>query len=175
MFRAGQVVEAQVLAVDAEKRRIKLSIKQLVSTGLGEYLEEHKQGDVVSGRVVEQSPESAVIELGDGIRANCRLAAAAAPSAENKSSPAAAQSHCLRRLYSPSAAFFVGDARLDEAHNQAVLVAEKLHHLRGGGSGRPSNPLLSPTQLQMGKKEAADDACQRRGQNIMDDLGQQAL
>ncbi len=89
VLRAGQIVKAQVLAVDAEKRQIKLSMKQLVPTGLGEYLEEHKQGDVVSGRVVEQGPESAVIELGDGIRANCRLAAAAAPSAENKSSSGA--------------------------------------------------------------------------------------
>ena len=89
VLRAGQIVKAQVLAVDAEKRQIKLSMKQLVPTGLGEYLEEHKQGDVVSGRVVEQGPESAVIELGDGIRANCRLAAAAAPSADSKSSSGA--------------------------------------------------------------------------------------
>ncbi|MGB8986120.1 MAG: S1 RNA-binding domain-containing protein, partial [Candidatus Sulfotelmatobacter sp.] len=89
VLRAGQIVKAQVLAVDTEKRQIKLSMKQLVPTGLGEYLEEHKQGDVVSGRVVEQGSESAVIELGDGIRANCRLAAAAAPSSENKSSSGA--------------------------------------------------------------------------------------
>jgi len=43
----------------------------------------------VSGRVVEQTPDSAVIELGDGIRANCRLAAAAPPTSENKSSSGA--------------------------------------------------------------------------------------
>ncbi|HTU49928.1 MAG TPA: S1 RNA-binding domain-containing protein, partial [Acidobacteriaceae bacterium] len=86
VLRAGQIIKAQVLAVDTEKRQIKLSMKQLVPTGLGEYLEEHKQGDVVSGRVVEQGPESAVIELGDGIRAHCRLTVAAAPSSENKSS-----------------------------------------------------------------------------------------
>lgn len=84
VLRAGQIVKAQVLAVDREKRQIKLSMKQLVPTGLGEYLEEHKQGDLVSGRVVEQGPESTVIELGDGIRANCKLAAVAAPASENK-------------------------------------------------------------------------------------------
>jgi small subunit ribosomal protein S1 len=85
VLRAGQIVKAQVLAVDTEKRQIKLSIKQLVPTGLGEYLEEHKQGDVVSGRVVEQSPDSAVVELGDGIRAHCSVAAIASPESENKS------------------------------------------------------------------------------------------
>ena len=85
VLRAGQIVRAQILAVDIEKRQIKLSIKQLVPTGLGEYMEEHKEGDVVSGRVVEQSPESATVELGDGIRAACRVAANVASLPENKS------------------------------------------------------------------------------------------
>ncbi len=85
VLRAGQIVRAQILAVDIEKRQIKLSIKQLVPTVLGEYMEEHKEGDVVSGRVVEQSPESATVELGDGIRAACRVAANVASLPENKS------------------------------------------------------------------------------------------
>lgn len=85
VLRAGQIVRAQILAVDTEKRQIKLSIKQLVPTGLGEYMEEHKEGDVVSGRVVEQSPESATVELGDGIRAACRVTANVASLPENKS------------------------------------------------------------------------------------------
>ena len=85
VLRAGQIVRAQILAVDIEKRQIKLSIKQLVPTGLSEYMEEHKEGDVVSGRVVEQSPESATVELGDGIRAACRVAANVASLPENKS------------------------------------------------------------------------------------------
>jgi small subunit ribosomal protein S1 len=74
VLRAGQIVKAQVLGVDTEKRQIKLSIKQLVPTGLGEYLEEHREGDVVSGRVVGQSSDSATIELGEGIRAVCPTA-----------------------------------------------------------------------------------------------------
>jgi small subunit ribosomal protein S1 len=89
LLRVGQIVKAQVLAVDTEKRQIKLSMKQLVPTGLGEYLEEHKQGDVVSGRVVEQGSDSAIIELGDGIRANCKFAAPASPASENKASAGA--------------------------------------------------------------------------------------
>ena len=34
---------------------MKLSMKQLVPTSIDEYVEEHKVGDVVSGRVVEQA------------------------------------------------------------------------------------------------------------------------
>jgi small subunit ribosomal protein S1 len=77
VLRVGERVKAQVVAVDAEKRQIRLSMKQLVPTGLGEYLEEHSVGDTVSGRVVEQGAESALIELGEGIRARCVLEASA--------------------------------------------------------------------------------------------------
>jgi small subunit ribosomal protein S1 len=87
VLRVGQMVKAQVLGVDPEKRQIRLSMKQLVPTSLGEYLEEHSEGDVVSGRVVEQSPEFAVVELGEGIRAICRTAASA-PAAEKSKSVA---------------------------------------------------------------------------------------
>ena len=83
VLRVGEIVKAQVLAIDVEKRQIKLSMKQLVPTGLGEYLEEHKEGDVVSGRVVEVGTGAAVVELGEGIRATCGIA---------KSVPAAAAS-----------------------------------------------------------------------------------
>ncbi len=84
ILRVGNIVKAQVLAIDPEKRQIKLSIKQLVPTSIKEYLEEHKENDVVYGRVVEQSADSAIVELGEGIRATCRLAAGASPTAKTK-------------------------------------------------------------------------------------------
>ncbi len=71
MLRVGEIVRAQVLAIDPEKRQIKLGMKQLVPTGLDEYLEEHKVGDVVSGRLVDESGER--VELGEGIQATCRV------------------------------------------------------------------------------------------------------
>ena len=71
VLRAGQVVKAQILAIDPIKRQIKLSMKQLVPTSIDEYIAEHKVGDEVSGRVVEQSPTRTVVELGEGIRAAC--------------------------------------------------------------------------------------------------------
>ena len=74
-LRVGQVVRAQVLAIDAEKRQAKLSMKQLVPTSLDEYVAEHAVGDLVSGRVVEESAGHATVELGEGIRAACRLKA----------------------------------------------------------------------------------------------------
>jgi small subunit ribosomal protein S1 len=73
-LRLGERVKAQVLSIDSEKRQLKLSIKQLVPTGLDEFLAEHKEGDVVTGRLIDESRERARVELGEGIVAHCRIA-----------------------------------------------------------------------------------------------------
>ena len=73
MLREGQIVKAQILAIDTEKRQIKLSMKQLVPGDIDEYIAEHKVGDSVSGRIVEATPTLTIVELGDGIRAECRI------------------------------------------------------------------------------------------------------
>ena len=49
VLRAGQVVKALVLAIDPEKRQIKLSMKQLIPTSIDEYIAEHKPGDTGPG------------------------------------------------------------------------------------------------------------------------------
>ena len=72
-LKTGQIVRAQVLAIDLEKRQIKLSMKQLIPNDLDEYLEEHSIGDVVSGRLIECTENNAIVELGEGIRANCAV------------------------------------------------------------------------------------------------------
>ena len=75
LLHVGEVVKAQVLEMDREKRQLKLSIKQLVPTGLDEFLEEHAVGDVVSGRIVEidEVARMARVELGQGILALCAV------------------------------------------------------------------------------------------------------
>lgn len=87
-LRVGQIVQAQVLAIDAEKRQIKLSMKQLIPTSIDEYVAERKVGDTVSGRVVDVSSASATVEVGEGIRATCRISAPAAASAPGSSTEA---------------------------------------------------------------------------------------
>ena len=86
VLRNGQTVQALVLDADKEKRQLKLSIKQLIPTGLDEFLEEHKVGDVVSGRIasIETSGAglTAQVELGDGILCACKLPIAKAAPVE---------------------------------------------------------------------------------------------
>ena len=76
VLKIGQVVKAQVLAVDAEKRNIRLSMKQLIPSGLDEYIADHKEGDVVTGRMLEVSEGNARVELGEGVQGTCRMKAA---------------------------------------------------------------------------------------------------
>jgi small subunit ribosomal protein S1 len=71
----GQVVKAQVLEVDIEKRRLRLGMKQLVPTSLDEYITEHKEGDLVTGRMTEVAGGRARVELGEGIQGTCRIQA----------------------------------------------------------------------------------------------------
>ncbi len=73
-LKVGQVVKAQVLEADRERRRLRLGIKQLVPTSIDEYIAEHKAGDSVSGRVVDVSAARAKVELGEGVMASCKLA-----------------------------------------------------------------------------------------------------
>ena len=82
VLRVGQVVNALVIGLEPEKRQMKLSLKQLVPTGLDEYIAEHKEGDLVTGRLMEESGGQGRVELGQGIYAACNMKAAAAAAPE---------------------------------------------------------------------------------------------
>jgi len=84
VLRVGLVVQAQVIAIDPEKRQMRLSMKQLVPTGIDEYLAEHNEGDVVTGRLMDDAGDKARVELGEGIHATCRPTTAAASKSEPK-------------------------------------------------------------------------------------------
>jgi small subunit ribosomal protein S1 len=73
VLRLGQSVKALVVAFDSDKRQVRLSMKQLVPTGLDEFLAEHKAGDEVTGRLVEVSDKHAQVELGEGVIGTCPM------------------------------------------------------------------------------------------------------
>ena len=77
MLSPGQVVKAQVLEVDADKRRIRLSMRALEPTSADIFIAEHQVGDLVSGRVVETHSSHAKVEISEGVHARCRLKDAA--------------------------------------------------------------------------------------------------
>lgn len=97
VLRVGQVVKSLVIGVDTEKRQMKLSLKQLVPTGLDEYIAEHNEGDVVTGRLIDGSGAQARVELGDGIHAACRVPASV-PQVSEAPTPVAADLSSLTSM-----------------------------------------------------------------------------
>ncbi|MEB4590333.1 30S ribosomal protein S1 [Candidatus Thiothrix sp. Deng01] len=66
-YKKGDEVEAVVLAVDPERERISLGIKQLEQDPFSNFVAAHAKGSVVKGTVIEVTPKSAKVDLGDGI------------------------------------------------------------------------------------------------------------
>ena len=63
----GDMVEAIILSIEPERERISLGVKQLISDSFGDYLEEHKKGSKVSGKVVEFNDEKILLSLSEGV------------------------------------------------------------------------------------------------------------
>jgi small subunit ribosomal protein S1 len=66
-FKKGQEVEAVVLAVDPERERISLGIKQLDKDPFSSFLALHEKGSVVKGVVSEVDAKGAALQLADGV------------------------------------------------------------------------------------------------------------
>jgi small subunit ribosomal protein S1 len=79
VLAVGQTVKAAVLEVDREKKRIRLSMKQLEPTSADIFISEHALGETLTGRVVEVHGQSAKVELAEGVHARCRLKEEQAP------------------------------------------------------------------------------------------------
>jgi small subunit ribosomal protein S1 len=86
VLKKGQVVQAQIIDFDKEKRQIRLSMKRLVPTSLDEYLAEHKAGDTVTARIMTIENGVARVELGEGIYGSCQITSAAPLETESSSS-----------------------------------------------------------------------------------------
>ena len=87
VLKVGQVVRAQVLEVDTERRRLRLGMKQLVPTSVDEYIAEHTVGSLVTGRTTEVASGRARVELGEGIQAVCKLGAESSEKEEKAADP----------------------------------------------------------------------------------------
>lgn len=66
-FKKGDTLEAVVLAVDPERERISLGVKQLEQDPMGQYVASNAKGSIVKGVVKEVDAKGATIELADGI------------------------------------------------------------------------------------------------------------
>jgi small subunit ribosomal protein S1 len=71
-FKKGESVEARVLKVDSQNRRLSLGIKQ-VNDIWANWFGAHKIGDVVKGKVARITDFGAFVELAEGIEGLCHV------------------------------------------------------------------------------------------------------
>ena len=71
-FKKGDEVEAVVLAIDTERERISLGIKQLAGDPFGTFASTHEKGSVIKGTVKTVDAKGAVIDLGNDVEGYLR-------------------------------------------------------------------------------------------------------
>ncbi|HVR80577.1 MAG TPA: 30S ribosomal protein S1, partial [Luteimonas sp.] len=66
-FKKGDTLEAVVLAVDPERERISLGVKQMEQDPMGQFQATNARGSIVKGTVKEVDAKGATIDLGEGV------------------------------------------------------------------------------------------------------------
>ena len=64
-YKKGEEVEAVVLAIDTDRERVSLGVKQLSGDPFGTFTSTHEKGSIVKGTVKSVDSKGAVIDLGN--------------------------------------------------------------------------------------------------------------
>ncbi len=73
ILKKGQEIEAVITSIDAESRRLSLSIKDLEPNAWDRFVNDHKPGDVVHGKIARFANFGAFVELGDNLEGLCHI------------------------------------------------------------------------------------------------------
>ncbi len=73
VLKKGQQVDAVITGIDAENRRMSLSIKDLEPNSWDNFVAAHKAGDVVKGKIARFASFGAFVELGDNLEGLCHI------------------------------------------------------------------------------------------------------
>jgi len=71
VLKKGDRVKAVVLAIEPDKRRLSLGVKQLQPDVWESFFEQHHVGDVLKGKVLRVASFGAFVEIADGIEGLC--------------------------------------------------------------------------------------------------------
>jgi small subunit ribosomal protein S1 len=73
VLKKGQEIDAIITSIDAENRRLSLSIKDLEPNAWDRFMTEHKPGDVVKGKIARFANFGAFVELDDNLEGLCHI------------------------------------------------------------------------------------------------------
>jgi small subunit ribosomal protein S1 len=71
VLKKGDRVKAVVLAIEPDKRRLSLGVKQLQPDIWETFFEQHHVGDIVKGKVLRVASFGAFVEIAEGVEALC--------------------------------------------------------------------------------------------------------
>ncbi|MBD8512545.1 30S ribosomal protein S1 [Photobacterium sp. WH77] len=75
-FKKGDEISAVVLAVDAERERISLGVKQIEEDPFNSFVALNKKGTLINGKVLAVDAKGATIELAEGVEGYLRASEA---------------------------------------------------------------------------------------------------
>ena len=135
VVKAGEKVQVAVTEIDAVKRRLKLSMKDIGPNDQDLFIEEYKPGDMVTGRVSRIKKGKAMIDLGEGVEAVCSLAGS--EGGGEAAAPAVDAAKDVSSLGAMLASAWKGDgdgpsaagARRNEKLEQGQVRSFKIKHL----------------------------------------------
>jgi small subunit ribosomal protein S1 len=73
VLKKGQEIDAIITSIDAENRRLSLSIKDLEPNAWDRFVTEHNPGDVVRGKIARFANFGAFVELDDNLEGLCHI------------------------------------------------------------------------------------------------------
>ena len=144
-FKKGDELEAVVLAVDPERERISLGVKQLDQDPFSSYVAANPKGTVVNGTVKEVDARGAVIELIEGVEAYIRVSELSRERVEDATT--------LLKVGDALEAKFIGVDRKSRVINLSVKAkdvaeeAEVMQEYSDGGAATTSLGALLKDQL----------------------------
>jgi len=73
VLKKGQEIDAIITSIDADNRRLSLSIKDLEPNAWDRFVNDHHPGDVVRGKIARLANFGAFVELDDGLEGLCHI------------------------------------------------------------------------------------------------------
>jgi small subunit ribosomal protein S1 len=73
VLKKGQEIEAVVTNIDVQNRRLSLSIKDTEPSSWDKFVNEHKPGDIVRGKISRFANFGAFVELAEGLEGLCHV------------------------------------------------------------------------------------------------------
>ena len=148
-FKKGQELEAVILAIDPERERISLGIKQMEQDPFSDYVAQHKKGSIVTGTVREVDARGAIIDLADTVEGYLRASELSQDRVEDARS--------LLKEGDAVEAKFLGVDRKNRSINLSIKAKdndEETSAVQDYNRSAPVNPTLGDLlKEQMGNKE----------------------